>query len=170
MDIGISSGRIIRHDITNEEGKKIGEIAYNPNDIKSLDKFWGVYDTLNTGSQRQKELETELDALGTDIMDEDLETTEDFEKAGKVISKSREVFTEAMGTIEEVKAGLDEVFGAGTCDLFMRGYSDTEMLTPLFNAVMPDFEKASEERKEYVDQYKKNRAERRAAKTKKAGT
>jgi hypothetical protein len=155
--------RIIRQDILNENEEKIGQIAYNPNDINALDKFWAIYDKLNRGSQKQKEIEIELGAMDVDILDRDLETVEEFQTAGDVIAKKGESIKAAITTFDDIAKGLDEIFGEGTCQLFTKGYVDEVLLNPLIEGVMPDFEKAAKERKALVDKYKRNREQRRAA-------
>ena len=166
----INQSRIKRRELKNEKGERIGELVYNPNDIHVLDKFWAIYDKMNKGSQRQKQLEIELGRLDVDILEKDLETIDEFVRAGKVIEKRGETIKAAIETWDDMTKGLDDIFGEGTCELFTQGYADERMLDPLIEGVMPDFEAAAEERKKHVDKYKRNRAERRAAKQANTGS
>jgi len=137
--------KFIREAILDENGKQIGEIKFNPEDTATYTMLINIMEELVAGHKKINEIEIK------DI-DQKLETIEDFEKASDVFAKIKLATQTTDDMIDNITKELDGIFGVGTCDLFMQGSRDAELVLPLLNGVLPFFKNA---RKEKTQKYKR---------------
>lgn len=133
-----------RFPIKSADGKEVlGEIAFNPYDRRAFEKFIDMYNILMNGEKEARKIE--IDPID---FEEEWETFEELEKASTSLNQINQVLKISSRAWIEVCAGLDDIFGKGVCEIFTQGDHDEELLVPLFNKVIPEFQKAREPKTE----------------------
>ena len=131
----------ITEEIVNEEGKQIGKIEYDPSDTKTYNELLNI---IQETMEIKKKIE-EAPEIKTQI-----KTIEDLEKNKEVFDKILEISNYSTDVISKIIQRLDSIFGAGTCELFLKGTQNLNYVYPLFDNVLPKFKEA---RKGKVDKY-----------------
>ena len=137
--------KLIREDILDEQGNKIGELKFNPNDSRIMKK---MSELVKNFSEKIREL-NRLDKI-EEIKDTDLKTIEDFEKVSKsfeIIDKALDLEVEA---VDMMISELSEIFGKDTIELFTQGTKDAECLLPILDFIEPY---VKQNRQNKVDKY-----------------
>lgn len=137
----------IKEEIIDENGNKLGELKFNPNDSRIM-KI--LTETINDCTNGLKDLKQ----IGNikNISAEDINTIEDLENSSEVFEKIDKACDIEMKIVNSVIKKLSEVFGKETIQLFTNGTKDIETLQPVLEFVMPHVKK---KRNELVDKYKK---------------
>lgn len=146
----IVKNKLIKEDIFDEEGKKIGELVFNPNDNRIMNKLYKIVQDAQLALKK-------LDKLGKMPDVEKLKNTtltsiEDFEKVSDdidLLCKGGQIETD---TIEGIFQDLYEVFGKDTINAVTQGTQDLEMIEPIMEFVKPYIEQS---RKEKMQKYLK---------------
>ncbi len=137
----------IKEDINDENGNKIGEIKFNPNDARIIAKLTKCMKELNGYLQDIKNLGK------INISSKKLKSIEDFEKASSEIEKMAKGFGIEEKAIDGVIEDLISIFGKETIEIFTGGTSDVMLLMPLLEFVMPYVQQAREGKiKKYIVQ------------------
>lgn len=138
MAIKIKSS-FITEDITDENGIKIGEIKFNPNDSRIMSKLTKIVNDLSDSLNKLK-------SMGDipEIPKENLETLEDFEKVSSVFKTIGEGFDIEEKAVNSTINDLTEVFGKETIEVFTGGTSDISSLLPLIEYIIPFVKQARE--------------------------
>lgn len=134
------NNKIIKDNIEDMDGNVIGEIRYNPEDINSYNALLDIVEKITNVNKKRKKLGN-LDKI-TDITIND----ENIEEVSESFNELHDFTKFVANTIDEIKESLDSIFGDGTCDLFLQGSKDIELLMPLLNGVLPSFKKAREQK------------------------
>ena len=139
----------IKEDIVDEKGNKIGEIKFNPNDSRIMQKMAEIVNNLYAYLE-------ELKSLGDipEIPENKLESLEEFEEMSetfKTIGKAYDIEEKAADSSIN---GLSEIFGKETVELFTGGTKDVLTLMPLIDYVEPYIKKA---RNQKVNKYIKKK-------------
>lgn len=147
MAIKVKKNFIIEN-VIDENGNKIGEIKFNPNDSRIMSKLVKIVNDLNEALDKLK-------SMGDipEIPKEKLETLEDFEKVSDIFKTINTGFRIEENAVNEVFKDLTEVFGENTINLFTGGAEDILSIMPLIEYVMP-YVKAARETK--INKYIKN--------------
>lgn len=137
----------IKEDIVDENGNKLGELKFNPNDSRIM-KI--LTETINDCTNGLKELKK----IGNvkNISEEDVNTIEDLEKSSEEFEKIDKAYDIELKIVNSVIEKLSEVFGKDTIELFTNRTKDIETLQPVLDFVMPY---VNAKRNELVDKYKK---------------
>lgn len=146
----IVKNKLIKEDIFDEDGNKIGELVFNPNDNRIMNKLYKIVQDAQLALKR-------LDKLGKMPDVEKLKNTtltsiEDFEKVSDdidLLCKGGQIET---GTIEGIFQDLYEIFGKDTINAVTQGTQDLEMIEPIMEFVKPYIEQS---RKEKMQKYLK---------------
>lgn len=146
----IVKNKLIKEDIFDEEGNKIGELVFNPNDNRIMNKLYKIVQDAQLALKK-------LDKLGKMPDVEKLKNTtltsiEDFEKVSDdidLLCKGGQIET---GTIEGIFQDLYEIFGKDTINAVTQGTQDLEMIEPIMEFVKPYIEQS---RKEKMQKYLK---------------
>lgn len=138
----------ITEDIEDQDGKKIGEIRFNPNDSRIMSKLTKIVNDLGNTLE-------ELKSMGDiqPIPQEKLETVEDFEKVSDTFKTIERGFAIEETAVDNVIQDLSEVFGEDTINIFTHGTKDLMSLMPLIEFVLPYVKEA---RQSKVEKYIKN--------------
>ncbi len=146
----IVKNKLIKEDIFDEGGNKIGELVFNPNDNRIMNKLYKIVQDAQMALKK-------LDKLGKMPDVEKLKNTtltsiEDFEKVSDdidLLCKGGQIETD---TIEGIFQDLYEIFGKDTINAVTQGTQDLEMIEPIMEFVKPYIEKS---RKEKMQKYLK---------------
>ena len=146
----IVKNKLIKEYIFDEDGNKIGELVFNPNDNRIMNKLYKIVQDAQLALKR-------LDKLGKMPDVEKLKNTtltsiEDFEKVSDdidLLCKGGQIETD---TIEGIFQDLYEIFGKDTINAVTQGTQDLEMIEPIMEFVKPYIEQS---RKEKMQKYLK---------------
>lgn len=141
----IVKNRFIKEDIIDEQGNKIGELKFNPNDSRIMNKLVKIMNDAIIATDKLKKI-GEL----PNLENKKLETIEDFELAQSDIKKMCEGFSIENDLIDGIFNNLYEIFGKETIDIFTCGTQDIELVMPILEFVMPYVKQA---RQKNVDKY-----------------
>lgn len=141
----IVKNRFIKEDIIDEQGNKIGELKFNPNDSRIMNKLVKIMNDAIIATDKLKKI-GEL----PNLENKKLETIEDFELAQSDIKKMCEGFSIETDLIDGIFNNLYEIFGKETIDIFTCGTQDIELVMPILEFVMPYVKQA---RQKNVDKY-----------------
>lgn len=143
----IIKNNLVREDILDENGKKLGELKFNPNDSRIMKT---LSELVRDFSKRIKELD-KLEKF-EEIGKEDLKSVEDFERVGKsfeTIDKALDIEVEA---VDKMINSLSEIFGKETIELFTQGTKDAECLIPIIDFIEPYIKQTRQSKvKKYID-------------------
>lgn len=144
----IIKNKLVKEDIIDENGNKLGEIKFNPDDSSIMKTLTEILENLNKSIKKIDEYKNiDIKKL------EKSSSLKDFEEASDTIEKLRELFNIEYQTVENAISGLEKVFGKDTIDCFTGGTKDIETLVPLIEFITPYIEK---NRKKKVEKYIKN--------------
>lgn len=146
----IVKNKLIKEDIFDEDGNKIGELVFNPNDNRIMNKLYKIVQDAQLALKK-------LDKLGKmpdveKLKNSTLTSIEDFEKVSDdidLLCKGGQIET---GTIEGIFQDLYEIFGKDTINAVTQGTQDLEMIEPIMEFVKPYIEQS---RKEKMQKYLK---------------
>jgi len=144
----IIKNNIIKEDILDENGNKLGELKFNPNDSRIMKNLSTIVNKFNDAIK-------ELNKLGDidKIQLENLKTAEDFEKASDMFEKIDHGYDIEVKAIDELIDKLSEIFGKETIEIFTCGTKDAESLLPIIDFIEPHIKKARESK---VNKYLNN--------------
>lgn len=144
----IIKNKLVKEDIIDENGNKLGEIKFNPDDSSIMKTLTEILENLNKSIKKIDEYKNiDIKKL------EKSSSLKDFEETSDTIEKLRELFNIEYQTVENAISGLEKVFGKDTIDCFTGGTKDIETLVPLIEFITPYIEK---NRKKKVEKYIKN--------------
>lgn len=141
----IIKNKFVKEDILDENGTKIGELKFNPNDSRIMKTLSSLVNEFSSAIK-------EIDKLGKieNITEENLKTIEDFEKVSKEFETIDKGLDIELTAVNKMIDGLSEIFGKDTIELFTQGTRDAECLLPIIEFIKPYVEKA---RKGKVNKY-----------------
>lgn len=140
----IIKSKFIKEDILDENGNKIGELKFNPNDSRIMKKMSTL---IKEFSSAIKEI-NELDKVKKPKSD--LKTLEDFENASDYFEAFDQATDLEISVVDKLIDGLSEIFGRETVELFTQGTKDAESLLPIISFMEPY---VKENRQSQVDKY-----------------
>lgn len=132
---------IIKEDLVDENGNKLGELKFNPNDTRIIKRLTKIANDLTNKTKSLKKMD--IPNIES-IKNNKLEEIEDFEKLGDDFSKLKEAFDLEEQAIDNIIKELSDIFGEDTINIFTGGTKDIETLNPLLEFVMPYVKKARE--------------------------
>ena len=130
---------IVKEDLVDENGNKLGELKFNPNDTRIVSR-------LTKCAENAEKALKELKKIGniSDLSTVNIESVEDAEKISDDISKMNQALEIEEKIITNTLSELEEIFGKETVDLFTQGTKDIESIMPILDFVMPYVKKARE--------------------------
>ena len=132
---------IVKEDLVDENGNKLGELKFNPNDTRIMQKLTKIVNDLTDKMKNLKKMD--IPSVES-VKENKLEKIDDFEKLGEDFSKLNDAFDLEEKAIDNVIKELSEIFGEDTINIFTGGTKDIESLNPLLDFVMPYVKKARE--------------------------
>lgn len=119
-------------DIVDENGKKLGEIKFNPNDSRIMNKLVKIVNDLEESLKKLK-------SMGDipKIPKKNLETIEEFEQLSDSFKLIGQGFDIEEKAVDGVLDNLAEVFGEETIQIFTCGTKDVLSVMPLIEYIMP---------------------------------
>lgn len=128
----IVKNNFIKEDIKDENGNKLGEIKFNPNDSRIMSKLTKIVNELGNSLDKLK-------SMGNmpKIPNEDLNTLEDFEKVSDSFKLIEQGFDIEEKAVDCVLDNLSEVFGEETINIFTGGTKDVLSVMPLIEYILP---------------------------------
>lgn len=128
----IVKNNFIKEDIKDENGNKLGEIKFNPNDSRIMSKLTKIVNELGNSLDKLK-------SIGNmpKIPNEDLNTLEDFEKVSDSFKLIEQGFDIEEKAVDCVLDNLSEVFGEETINIFTSGTKDVLSVMPLIEYILP---------------------------------
>lgn len=132
---------IVKEDLVDENGNKLGELKFNPNDTRIMQKLTKIVNDLTDKMKNLKKMD--IPSVES-VKENKLEKIDDFEKLGEDFSKLNEAFNLEEKAIDNVIKELSEIFGEDTINIFTGSTKDIESLNPLLDFVMPYVKKARE--------------------------
>ncbi len=140
----------IKEDILDENGNKLGEIKFNPNDSRIMSKLTKIVNELGDSLDKLKSM-GEIPKISS----EDLQTIEDFEKVSGTFKLMEQGFDIEEKAVDSVLDNLSEVFGEETINIFTSGTKDVLSVMPLIEYILPYVKEARKTKiNKYID--KKN--------------
>lgn len=140
----------IKEDILDENGNKLGEIKFNPNDSRIMSKLTKIVNELGDSLDKLKSM-GEIPKISS----EDLQTIEDFEKVSETFKLMEQGFDIEEKAVDSVLDNLSEVFGEETINIFTSGTKDVLSVMPLIEYILPYVKEARKTKiNKYID--KKN--------------
>ena len=140
--------RLIKEDILDESGIKIGELKFNPNDSRIMKKMSSL---VKDFEKAVKEID-KLDKVERPNLDSI--SIEDFDKASEYFDAFDRATDIEMETTDKLINELSEIFGKETIELFTQGTKDAESLLPIISFIEPYVKKA---RQSKLDKYLDNK-------------
>lgn len=137
--------KIIKEDLFDENGVKLGELVFNPNDTRIVSKMSKIINNLGDTMKGLKEL-----GEFPNISDKSIESVEDFEKIASDLKKLDTGINMEMDVVSNIINDLIDVFGEETVNIFTEGTMDLMSVLPLIEFVAPHVQKA---RNEKVNKY-----------------
>ena len=128
--------KLITERLEDSNGKIVGEVKINVNDVKTYDDFLKMVRLLEEVQTKVKNTKV------NDIPKKDAKTIEEFEEIGESIETAYNLTSFAVEKIDEIKPLLDQIFGVGTAQLVLGDGCDIEQIIPLIKWATPHFEKA----------------------------
>lgn len=132
---------IVKEDLIDDNGNKLGELKFNPNDTRIMQKLTKIVNDLTDKMKNLKKMD--IPSVES-VKENKLEKIDDFEKLGEDFSKLNDAFDLEEQAVDNVIKELSEIFGEDTINIFTGGTKDIESLNPLLDFVMPYVKKARE--------------------------
>ena len=129
--------KFVREDIIDENGTKIGEIKFNPDDSAIMKSLTSILEDLSNSVKKIDEYK------GVEIPKLDKTSSlEEFEKASDSIEKLSDMFNIEYEVIDNSIKSLEKIFGENTINCFTGGTKDIESLVPLIEFIAPYIQKS----------------------------
>lgn len=137
--------KFIIEDLIDENGKKIGELKFNPNDTRIVNKLMKCLEIAEKGLK-------EVDSMGevVDLSNKKINSVEDAKNVAEDIAKINKALSIEDSVFDNLINELEEIFGKETINIFTQGTKDIETIVPILEFVMPYVRKA---RKTLTDKY-----------------
>ena len=130
---------IVKEDLIDENGTKLGELKFNPNDTRIMQKLSKIANDL-TGKMKDFK---KMDIPSVEsVKNNKMESLEDFEQLGEDFTKLNDAFNLEEKAVDNVIEELSDIFGEDTINIFTGGTKDINTLNPLFDFIMPYIKKA----------------------------
>ena len=140
----IIKSKFIKEDILDENGNKIGELKFNPNDSRIMKKMSTLIKEFSSAIKKINELDKVKKPKS------DLKTLEDFENASDYFEAFDQATDLEISVVDKLIDGLSEIFGRETVELFTQGTKDAESLLPIISFMEPY---VKENRQSQVNKY-----------------
>lgn len=140
--------RLIKEDILDESGNKIGELKFNPNDSRIMKKMSTLIKEFSVAIKEINKLDK------VEKPKPELKTLEDFENASDYFEAFDKATDLEIDVVDKLIDGLSEIFGKETIELFTQGTKDAESLLPIINFMEPYIKK---NRQSQVEKYLDNK-------------
>lgn len=140
----IIKSKFIKEDILDENGNKIGELKFNPNDSRIMKKMSTLIKEFSSAIKKINELDKVKKPKS------DLKTLEDFENASDYFEAFDQATDLEISVVDKLIDGLSEIFGRETVELFIQGTKDAESLLPIISFMEPY---VKENRQSQVNKY-----------------
>lgn len=149
MTLTIKS-KFIKEDILDENGTKLGELKFNPNDVRIMNRLAKCLDYAEKALKKLKNM-----GEMPDLSKININTVEDAENVSDAIEKVCNALDLEEDCTDMVIKELSEIFGQETVEIFTEGTKDIELVNPILEFVIPYVRKA---RQQKINQYnaKKN--------------
>ncbi len=144
----IIKSKFVKEEILDENGNKIGELKFNPNDSRIMKKMSILVKEFSTAI---KEI-NKLDKIKKPELE--LKTLEDFENASEYFDAFDKATDLEIEVVDKLINELSEIFGKETIDLFTQGTKDAETLLPVLSFIEPY---VKENRQSKVEKYLDNK-------------
>jgi hypothetical protein len=132
----------IKEDVLDEQGNKIGEVCFNPEDVGVYDKFLSILTKINEFQKKVKDIGDVKNITSEEIGK--MKNSQDLEKLEDTFSKMKTISQVTVELVGEITKDVNSIFGEGVTELFLQGSKDLELIMPLLDGVMPFFQKARE--------------------------
>lgn len=123
--------RLIKEDILDEEGNKIGELKFNPNDSRIMKTLSKLVKEFGNAVKEVKKMDN------IEKPNFDLKNIEEFENASEYFEAFDMATDIEIDVVDKMINGLAEIFGKDTIELFTQGTKDAESLLPIINFIEP---------------------------------
>lgn len=144
----IIKSKFVKEEILDENGNKIGELKFNPNDSRIMKKMSILVKEFSTAI---KEI-NKLDKIKKPELE--LKTLEDFENASEYFDAFDKATDLEIEVVDKLINELSEIFGKETIDLFTQGTKDAETLLPVLSFIEPY---VKENRQSKIEKYLDNK-------------
>ena len=129
---------IIKEDLLDENGNKLGELKFNPNDARIMSKLTKIVNELGDILTKIKSMDK------IQPIQKNIESIEDYEEISETFKFISNGFTLEEDAVDSVLNNLSEVFGKETIDIFTGGTKDVLSVMPLIDFILPYVKKARE--------------------------
>ena len=129
---------IIKEDLLDENGNKLGELKFNPNDARIMSKLTKIVNELGDILTKIKSMDK------IQPIQKNIESIEDYEEISETFKFVSNGFTLEEDAVDSVLNNLSEVFGKETIDIFTGGTKDVLSVMPLIDFILPYVKKARE--------------------------
>ena len=129
---------IIKEDLLDENGNKLGELKFNPNDARIMSKLTKIVNELGDILTKIKSMDK------IQPIQKNIENIEDYEEISETFKLISNGFTLEEDAVDSVLNNLSEVFGKETIDIFTYGTKDVLSVMPLIDFILPYVKKARE--------------------------
>lgn len=138
MALKVKSNFIIE-DILDENDNKIGELKFNPNDARIMNRLAKCLDYAEKALNKLKNM-GEI----PDLSKIEINSVEDAENISSAIEKVSNALSLEEDCASMVIDELSEIFGKETIEIFTEGTKDIETINPVLDFVMPYVREARE--------------------------
>ena len=146
MSVVIKS-KLVVEEIIDAEGNVLGEIKFNPNDTRIVNKLSKIIVDIQEILEKTKKI-----GDIPQINSEKLEKLEDFEESAEAFKKINDLLNLESEASSKIISDLSEVLGSETVELFTGGMLDLSTLYPLLDFIIPHIKKVREEKiSEYIN-------------------
>lgn len=144
----IIKNNLVKEDILDENGKKLGELKFNPNDSRIMKTLSNLLQDFSKATKEINKLE-KIEKPNTN-----LKTIEDFENASEYFEAFDKATDIEVSVVDKMIVSLSEIFGKETIELFTQGTKDAECLIPIIESIEPYVKK---NRQNKVNKYLDNK-------------
>lgn len=144
----IIKNNLVKEDILDENGKKLGELKFNPNDSRIMKTLSNLLQDFSKATKEINKLE-KIEKPNTN-----LKTIEDFENASEYFEAFDKATDIEVSVVDKMIVSLSEIFGKETIELFTQGTKDAECLIPIIEFIEPYVKK---NRQNKVNKYLDNK-------------
>lgn len=138
--------KLVKEDILDENGNKLGELKFNPNDSRIMKIMSSIIQDCKKAIKKINEYEKIKKPK------DNLETLEDFEQASEYFEAYDKATDIEMDIVDKMINDLSEIFGKDTVELFTQGTKDAESLLPIIEFIEPYVKVARQSKvKKYMD-------------------
>lgn len=138
--------KLVKEDILDENGNKLGELKFNPNDSRIMKIMSSIIQDCKKAIKKIDEYEKIKKPK------DNLETLEDFEEASEYFEAYDKATDIEMDIVDKMINDLSEIFGKDTVKLFTQGTKDVESLLPIIEFIEPYVKEARQSKvKKYMD-------------------